>query len=202
MAAVVHGYGRHAKSLTHDEITTALKWFYVAQILYKVVVALHRISFLCLYLRIFIDKTFRLLCKIGITFTALCNIAYIIVTIFQCLPVEAIWNKAVKHASCIDSEAFWFSFAIINIISDVTILALPIPQILKLHLSWRNKLGVTAIFMMGSLYGTIQLSFSNPTDTSNSACATTIVRTTTLARSAKAGDPTCKLFIITSLCHH
>lgn len=171
--AVTHGYGRHAKSLTHTEITLALKWFYIAQILYKVIVALYRISFLCLYLRIFIDKTFRLLCKIGITFTALCNIAFILVTIFQCLPVTAIWDKTVKHATCIDSKAFWFSYAMINIVSDVTILALPIPQILKLHLSWRTKLELIAVFMMGSF-----------------VCATTIIRTTTLARSAKAGDPT------------
>ena len=114
--------------------------------------ALYRISFLCLYLRIFLDKTFRVLCKIGITFTALCNVAFILVTIFQCVPVSAIWDKTVEPATCIKSKAFWFSYAMINIVSDVTILALPIPQILKLHLSWRNKLGLIAVFMMGSLY--------------------------------------------------
>ena len=31
------------KSLTHIEITLALKWFYIAQILYRVVIALCRI---------------------------------------------------------------------------------------------------------------------------------------------------------------
>lgn len=127
------------------------QWFYAAQILYKVVVALYRISFLCLYLRIFVDRAFRLLCKLGIAFTALCNIAFIIATIFQCLPVRAIWDKTVKHPHCIDSEVFWFSYAMINIVSDVTILALPIRQILKLQLSWRDKLGLMGVFLMGSL---------------------------------------------------
>lgn len=39
----------------------------------------------------------------------------------------------------------------INIVSDVTILALPIRQILKLQLSWRDKLGLMGVFLMGSL---------------------------------------------------
>ncbi len=119
--------------------------------MYKVVVALYRISFLCLYLRIFVDKTFRLLCKMGIAFTALCNTAFIFATIFQCLPVRAIWDKTVHHPKCINSKAFWFSYAMINIASDVTILALPIRQILKLQLSWKDKLGLMGVFLMGSL---------------------------------------------------
>jgi hypothetical protein len=175
LAAVVHGYGKHAKSLTGGEIMVALKaslsapyiatpltehesqWFYAAQILYKVVVSLYRISFLCLYLRIFVDKNFRLLCKLGIAFTACCGTAFIIATIFQCLPVKAIWDKSVRHPTCINSEAFWFSYAMINIVSDVTILALPIRQILQLQLSLKTKLGLMAVFLMGSLYGSYKL---------------------------------------------
>ena len=138
-----------------DSFTLAehgVQWFYAAQILYKVVVTLYRISFLCLYLRIFVEKTFRLLCKLGIAFTVICQTAFILATIFQCYPIKAIWDKTVKDAHCINSEAFWYSYAMIKVVSDVTILLLPIRQILRLQLSWKNKLGLIGIFLMGSLY--------------------------------------------------
>ena len=47
----------------------------------------------------------------------------------------------------------------INIASDVTILALPIRQIMKLQLSLHNKLGLIGVFLMGSLYGSHDSTF-------------------------------------------
>ena len=72
-------------------------------------------------------------------------------TIFQCVPVNAYWDKSIKTAKCINSDAFWYAYAIINIVTDVWILALPMPQIRKLQLPRQEKLGVMMVFALGAL---------------------------------------------------
>jgi hypothetical protein len=61
------------------------------------------------------------------------------------------WDRDFKPAHCINSKAFWFSYAMINIASDVVILALPLFQIRHLQLKRREKIGVMGVFLMGAL---------------------------------------------------
>lgn len=119
--------------------------------MYKVVITLNKVSILCLYLRIFIDKTFRWICFSGIAFIASSGMAFILATIFQCTPVAGYWDRAIKGAHCIKSEPFWFSYAMINIVTDVAILALPVRQIIKLQLPRRDKIGLMGVFLIGGL---------------------------------------------------
>ncbi|KAK4695002.1 hypothetical protein P7C71_g2665, partial [Lecanoromycetidae sp. Uapishka_2] len=152
-------------------------WFYGAQITYKIAVALYKESILFLYLRIFLDPKFRYMCYSLIVITGASSIAFVIVTIFQCTPVAAFWDKTILKSTpgshCFDSEAFWFSYALINIFLDVIILLLPIREVLRLQLPWREKAGLVAVFSLGVF-----------------VCATSIIRTTTLASSSRSTDVT------------
>ncbi|KAL9638225.1 MAG: hypothetical protein Q9164_001702 [Protoblastenia rupestris] len=151
-------------------------WFYGAQITYKLAVAFYKESMLFLYLRIFPSKQFRLACFFLIGLVTSSGIAFVLVTIWQCNPIAAFWDKdllAQPGARCFSSEAFWFSYSVINIILDVLILLLPIHEVLKLQLPSREKIALCAVFSLGIF-----------------VCATTIIRTTTLAESAKSKDPT------------
>ncbi|KAF7171023.1 hypothetical protein CNMCM5623_003509 [Aspergillus felis] len=174
-SAVHYGYGKHLKDIALDDRVKALKWFYGAQIVYKVVITVNKISFLCLYLRIFIQPVFRRVCYGGIAFLSAWGLAYILVTIFQCTPVAAFWDKTISKKSCVNSKAQWLSYAVINIVCDVAILALPIYPVSKLHLAQGKKIALAVIFGMGTF-----------------VCITSIVRTTTLAESANdtRKDPT------------
>ena len=91
---------------------------------------------------------------IGITTAA--SIAFIIVTIFQCTPIAAFWDKTIiaKHPSahCFDSKAFWFSYALINIFLDSLVLILPIHEVMKLQLPWKERAGLIFVFSLGALY--------------------------------------------------
>ncbi|GIJ88086.1 hypothetical protein Asppvi_007002 [Aspergillus pseudoviridinutans] len=174
-SAVHYGYGKHLKDIALDDRVKALKWFYGAQIVYKVVITVNKISFLCLYLRIFIQPVFRRVCYGGIAFLSAWGLAYILVTIFQCTPVAAFWDKTIAKKSCVNSKAQWLSYAVINIVCDVAILALPIYPVSKLHLAQGKKIALAVIFGMGTF-----------------VCITSIIRTTTLAESANdtRKDPT------------
>ena len=43
------------------------------------------------------------------------------------------------------------SASAVNIAIDLIIMVIPIPELLKLSMSWRKKLGLLAIFMVGVL---------------------------------------------------
>ncbi|KAI9821279.1 MAG: hypothetical protein M1827_004015 [Pycnora praestabilis] len=171
--AVNSGFGKHMIDLKHGPLVEALKMFYVAQIVYKMVVTLNKISILSLYLRIFIGQTFRRIVYGAIVFIAVSGAAFIVTTIVQCMPLAAAYDKTIKPATCINSTAFWFTYAVINIITDVAILLLPSRQIKHLNLPTREKVGLFGVFTLGAF-----------------VCVTSIVRTTTLNVSAKTPDPT------------
>lgn len=71
-------------------------------------------------------------------------------TIFQCVPIAAFWDKSVD-ARCINSDAFWYSYGITNIITDAIIFALPVREVAMLHLPRREKIGLMLVFLMGAL---------------------------------------------------
>nr|OQO28851.1 hypothetical protein B0A51_03433 [Rachicladosporium sp. CCFEE 5018] len=76
------------------------------------------------------------------------SLGSIAATILQCVPIVGSWDKSV-HAKCIDSNAFWMSYSISNILTDVMVLALPMPQVLKLHLDLRERILLCGVFLMG-----------------------------------------------------
>ncbi|EAU37567.1 predicted protein [Aspergillus terreus NIH2624] len=172
-SAVHYGYGKRSADLDQHHQVIALKWFFAAQVMYKLVLGISKVSFLCLYLRIFIQPNIRRICFGGIIFVICWSLAYTLVTIFQCNPVASFWDKTIKNPKCVDLEAQWMSYAIINILSDVAILTLPIYPISKLRLSRAKKVALAVIFGLGLF-----------------VCVTSIIRTTTLAESAESTDPT------------
>ncbi|KAF2097474.1 hypothetical protein NA57DRAFT_77731 [Rhizodiscina lignyota] len=171
--AVVHGYGRHSATLPHAQVIIGLKWFFAAQVVYKLVITLDKVAILCMYYRIFqVNQGFRIAAHCVNAFIILSGIAYILATIFQCTPVSGTWNKTI-NPKCINSEAFWISYATINIFTDLVLLILPVRQVMRLKLSRLEKLGLCLVFCTGCF-----------------ATVTSIVRTTTLASSAHDKDPT------------
>ncbi|KAL7958605.1 putative PTH11-typeG-protein-coupled receptor [Trichoderma compactum] len=130
--AIENGYGMHKADLTVVELDTALRWFFIAQTPYKVTVCLNKVATILLYQRIFVTKKFEIA-------------SYIV------MGVVVAWSigGSVK-ATCINSDIFWVAYAVMNILTDVMVLALPIAPIMQLQLSPRSKVMLCAIFLMGS----------------------------------------------------
>lgn len=149
--AVHYGYGKHAKDLSQDNRVTALKWFFGAQIVYKIVITINKLSFLCLYLRIFPQRVFRYACYTGLGLISVWGMAYVFLTIFQCKPIACFWDKTIKNPECLDKEGLWMSYSIINLVFDVAIIALPIYPLSQLRLQRGKKIGLLVIFGLGAL---------------------------------------------------
>lgn len=73
-----------------------------------------------------------------------------IVTIWLCNPRHKIWHPF-EEGSFVNLAAMLITRAVINFISDLSILILPIWKIWRLQLNAAKKIGVTSIFATGIL---------------------------------------------------
>ena len=120
-------------------------------ILYSLAVAFPKLSVLALYLRIFTEKPYRISTWELAAIISATAIAVSLTTVFQCSPVSYAWDKSIPDGICIDVNLFFVYCSIPNIITDVAILLLPIPMILKLHNNPSQKVGLSLVFLLGTM---------------------------------------------------
>lgn len=113
-----------------------------------------KISILMYYKAIFgTSRKFRWSCYA----VAALNIAYLgattLVHIFWCSPVGAAYGikKPGVKAVCIDGYKTDLAIGALNLLTDILILALPMPMLYKLRLSRGRKIALVAIFGIGAL---------------------------------------------------
>ncbi|KAI1312045.1 hypothetical protein F5Y03DRAFT_341183 [Xylaria venustula] len=168
-----YGYGKHAATLTEHERYEAFKSFYITQITYKTSINLTKSSILLLYLRIFHGiKWFRRTCLVVLTLVALYCIAVILVTVFQCIPVAAAFDKTITDKICINNGHFWFANVGFSIASDIIILIIPMPLVYALQIPRVQKGALIFVFTLGAF-----------------VVITSCLRATTLNLQAKSHDP-------------
>ncbi|KAK2739487.1 hypothetical protein FQN55_009452 [Onygenales sp. PD_40] len=141
-------FGKHTHDVDPVLIMKSLKLFVAAQVIYKVTIALSKISMLFLYLRIFVDKRFRQVCWAIVYIVLAYTVGSSVATIFQCTPIRRAWNRNVP-GTCINLAISWYSNAAFSISSDLAILILPMPVIKSLRLPQRAKIGLMTIFALG-----------------------------------------------------
>lgn len=102
------------------------------------------------YYRVFSNPRFRLVAKFFFVFMIGHAAIYFFVVVFQCLPVEAIWDRSVK-GHCLNISVIGYTGAGLTILEDVVLVLMPIPELMKLKLGVQKKLGLVLMFTMGSL---------------------------------------------------
>ena len=90
----------------------------------------------------------NILCAQYCTHQNLDSIAFTFMIIFQCHPISYAWNRDLKD-TCVDYNAASWASAGFNILQDILIVLLPIPELRILQLSARKKIGVHAMFGLG-----------------------------------------------------
>lgn len=78
-------------------------------------------------------------------------ISSIAVTFGNCRPLEKVWHFWVT-GTCIDSKGRDVAGAAINLVLDISILAIPQRIIWTLHMDERRKIGVAIAFSVGLMY--------------------------------------------------
>ncbi len=124
--------------------------YYISQILYMFVTGLSKLSILFLYLRIFLNKSFRLATNITMACIIAQTVGVCLAISFQCTPVSSYWKNSVCPTS-INSLAFVYSAAGLSIVEDLIIMFLPVMELKALKLDLRKKFALGFMFALGSL---------------------------------------------------
>lgn len=132
---------------------SALQLFYANESSYLAILALTKISILLFLLRIFPQRWFRNMCWAIMAWVASASFIFFFIQVFQCLPVDAIWEAwkgdYPRPYRCLDVNAVAYAAAGFSIAQDVVILLMPLPVLLELNTSWRIKLEFVVIFGLG-----------------------------------------------------
>lgn len=113
---------------------------------------LTKISLLVLMRGIFaVSRTFRLGSNILVGLTAIWTISFFISNLFTCYPITALVEEYYGH-KCLNSLAMWYAGCITDVLIDLIIMVLPLPMIFKLQLPQKQKLAISAMFVMGTAY--------------------------------------------------
>lgn len=103
-------------------------------------------------------------------------VAIFLVTIFQCSPRAKAWNPEIE-GKCINISALLLVVGVFNSASDLLMLIFPVYCIWHLRMTMKRKLGISALFFIGSLYATDRSLFlDHLTNKKSSACAASILR--------------------------
>lgn len=111
-----------------------------------------KVSMILFYLQLATERTYRIVCYLSIAYITLCSTSSLLVNLFGCAPISGAWDRRASNPSvCITTSSFYFYSNITNVVTDVMLLVLPIPILLRLRLEWKVKLGLIAMFSMGFL---------------------------------------------------
>lgn len=148
----VTGLGKHDADISERDLETLRRCEYVFSILYNPALMATKTSVLIFYLRL--AKNTQVVLRYASWATlVVVNVSGLVLTfinIFQCSPVGAAWMAGEDHqSSCIPLLTEFICAAPINIITDLAVLALPIPVLTGMRLPSRQKTILVLTFTVG-----------------------------------------------------
>lgn len=131
-----------------------MQLFFWDELLYLGALPVTKISILLFYLKIFPNREIRIACWVLISLNIGYFIAFELVSIFQCSPIEGAWRAWDKEfpAKCNNINMQGWMAAVFNIVLDLGTLVLPLRELIRLNLSVRKKVQIMAMFSVGFLY--------------------------------------------------
>lgn len=147
--AATHGIGKHIYDLQAHNAENLLFWTYLCQIFWATATFFVKVSILCLYLRIFPLRPFRLAVFATMALLIICYLIIVFMTAFQCVPTSAIWQMHTIDAKCLNIFGVATASAATNIAVEVIILILPLPVLKTLKVDGRRKISLYMLFSAG-----------------------------------------------------
>lgn len=148
------GLGKHFEAFSSEsDVTKLLKIFYVSQIVFDCGIALAKFSVLCFYSRVFPSryKGFKIAHNITFGLVVVFILYKLPAQIFSCVPPSKNWHPEMEGHCENDFTNFGLLLAglILDVITDLMILLLPMPIIYHLKLSRGKMFGLFGAFAFG-----------------------------------------------------
>ncbi|KAI9681158.1 MAG: hypothetical protein M1817_002440 [Caeruleum heppii] len=145
------GSGKHAIVVGEARIIAGLQALYAFSLVYANVIMLIKISILLLYNRIFAIPKFRKWINACIGLFIAIQVSTAFVTMLNCIPIRAAWDKTIPNARCLDPRTIYKGVAATSIVTDAIVLVIPLPLIWRLRIHTHQKTALSFIFGIASL---------------------------------------------------
>ncbi|EXJ89155.1 hypothetical protein A1O3_02219 [Capronia epimyces CBS 606.96] len=158
IVGIRYGLGRHIWDLPQDiqfikRTKKVIQTLWICQVMYVTALMLVKTSIVVSYLRVFPTTLFRrtmYALSVGIICVWICSI---LVTIFQCHPVQGAWDFTLPR-DCLPIVKFYYFTTAFSIFTDFLLCTLPLPVFWRLKLPPRQKYIVSLLFAIG-LFATV-----------------------------------------------
>lgn len=161
------GWGKHIPELTLAQLSEGLKvrrpftptpchaklmrqwqmmWIY--EILYNPVMTATRVSILFFYLQINPERRFRMVVYAALAFCLASSFTAMMVFVCQCTPPSYFWTR-IGNGKCLNAYVVFLVNAIVNLATDLWVLAIPIPMVWRLRIATKQKIALSAVFAVG-----------------------------------------------------
>ncbi|KAK2045443.1 integral membrane protein [Colletotrichum somersetense] len=126
-----------------------LKVLVVQQIIWAISLSLCKIAILFLYSKIFTTRAMVMVARIMAGFTAVWTVVTVLVAFFICRPLSDNWLLDLKNRNCGNQPAADGTMGVLNMITDIAVLVMPIPHLWKLRLETYKKVALIVTFSLG-----------------------------------------------------
>ncbi|KZL81294.1 cfem domain-containing protein [Colletotrichum incanum] len=129
-----------------------LFWNWIMQVLYNPILALVKSSVLVFLLRLGGHKPgvrYAIYALNAINLATM--VAIFLVVLFQTIPINAFWDSTIPKQREIDGPLFYIVSAIITIVTDFFVLAIPFWIFLGLKMRMAAKIGLIVVFLAGGV---------------------------------------------------
>ncbi|KAF4990837.1 hypothetical protein FGRMN_8218 [Fusarium graminum] len=148
------GAGKHVWALKIHQLVETAKLSYVFSFFFATAVFTTKVSILLFYRRVFTrgGVTFRVAYWFGTILVMSYPIIFTFTMGFSCRPLSHFWTQVEgTEGTCINVGRFFVILALINLATNVIVLLIPVPEVLKLQMSREKKAAVFVIMALGGL---------------------------------------------------
>ncbi|PYI11753.1 hypothetical protein BO78DRAFT_413562 [Aspergillus sclerotiicarbonarius CBS 121057] len=156
--SILGGAGRHATDIDPASVVVTLKTILPLEALYGIVMGLIKSSVMLFFTRIFGSKrSFRICVFVVMVLVWIWAISVILETLLLCRPLAYNWDMTISNGVCGNRNATYVVAGTLNLITDLMVMALPLPHIWKLQLSIPKRLALSFVFCLGLLVSVISI---------------------------------------------
>ncbi len=149
----IGGVGHHVAAVPVATFQTWLKLSKVLEFTYTPAVMFAKLAALFLYYQVFEVPIYRrIIVGIGVI-VILQGVISFTLAFSICRPFRYFWTQAVDvhSGTCGNVMLFYKLYSVPSLVTDVAMLVLPWPVLLKLRICWSEKIGLILTFLAASL---------------------------------------------------
>lgn len=122
-----------------------------ASVIYAPTQGFAKLSLLLFYRRLAPFTWFRAAIYVVMFVVVAYTLGIMFSLIFPCKPIASNWDVTIE-GECINKTGIYIATAVINIATDLALLVLPIPVLVRLQIPRLEKVALIAMFGVGSMY--------------------------------------------------